>query len=1212
MSGESPSSTVDSSSGSSPTGFEALIREEHARIAASRVPDAQTPGEVDARPKQLEVAPLGVTNEPWVAFTTQDYFGLALSGGGIRSATFNLGLLQALADKGVLKHTDYLSTVSGGGYIGAFWTAWRHRHQASADVFPSEAYKDEEVTVAEQKAAEQKTRAVRDERESARIRHLRQFSRFLMPRVGIAHSETWAGVVAILGGMLPSLSTAVALLGVALYGWFALSVIVLAGNYHRSLWIAPLVFGAITLALHAYMESRWRKANTAGDEKTPVGYAFLCIFTVLASALMVMWLRKIWTSNGDEWKYLVKIWAPPVGVTGSCNFVGEANCRHVRGVVFGASAAWGGVALALLILRSLIVGMLDPTNCVKWSSIFDRTIARLLAPAVVCLGLALTWMAGAWVREFDGEVMVASSGIGLTALFATFRNWLAKPIVRTQGSELWTKFLPWLRPLLPQILANAAFVCFLVVVAILIQTYGLAEGTWLVGSFGALGALLMTLSLFDPARVGMHDFYRSRIARCFLGAARPVLPRPSQLATTEQPLDDLTFAELSQGHARPIHLVCCAANNLSGDPLGGLYRGARSAVVSPAGISIADAWAPMDKLHDLRLSSAITASAAAFNSQMGSISMELGPAVAFLMSALNLRLGLWVPHPLSKSKARSQWFPGWPFFLEMLGLTSCGPETAATKLGLLGSRVHLSDGAHFENLALYELVRRHCRYIIVSDCGADPDYAFADLANAVRRVREDFGVEVELDTNPLRPSSNGRATQHAVVGTIHYDGVTGTDKGRLIYFKPVLTGDEPPDILQYQTRRSRFPQETTADQFYDEAQWESYRRLGEHAVNAALRKISRVGRNPVDGLFLDASQLWQPRPDGHGAISLELSQRYLSLEAAIRQEAPPALRAEFFPEVAEALRGAGPRRPSTEQRAIEAQPAHAASTEDENTRILYFVASALQLMEDVWVALELEIYWSHPLNEGWMNYFQRWASAPSLRRWWPVLRPLYNVGFRDFVRDRFELRLNEPLRNEMGRGAQLKLVPVSPPSDEALDGLAWQQWLLRYPAPNRDDKCAFVYELELEGSNVDGLSKIQVGFLLYCCNESLAQWHEADLFVPQSLNGSGITARFLDAVISYFARSIPEISELRVTFGTEATPDGAAVVDVTQKPFSPLAVKSASKPFTALGRGAASRRDQVHRISFYKSRGFTYLGADARNVMTLDLAHVRKESKAKG
>ncbi|HEY5958159.1 MAG TPA: patatin-like phospholipase family protein, partial [Polyangiaceae bacterium] len=519
---------------------------------------------------ELEVAPLGAANEPWVSFTVQDYFGVALSGGGIRSATFNLGLLQALAEKDVLRHVDYLSTVSGGGYIGAFWTAWRQHHPHG--VFPGTSKED----------IDQSATNHQDPRESARIRHLRQFSRFLMPRVGIAHSETWAGVVAILGGIIPSLTTALALLAVMLYLWFGASAALFAGSDYRSNWLAPLAFGAITLTLHGYMEWRWRVTNTGGEEKEGVGYGVLCCFTVIASALALAGLRWQWPTDGGQFEQLVKAWAPSAQIKW-WDLPAKARCWHQQMTIFGAPAAWTASAIVLLVLRTFTVRWPGYAKCVRWSSVFDRTIARLLAPAVVSSGLGIAWVIAARVREFDGQVTLASSGVGLAALFVWFRNWLAKPVVRTQGSELVTKLLPWLRPLLPQILANAAFVCFLLLVAILIQTYGLSDNGKVTGIVASAGTLLITLCFLDPARVGMHDFYRSRIARCFLGAARPLTraPRPVQLATTEQSNDDMTFASIAR--PVPIHLVCCAANNLSGDPLGSLYRGARSAVVSPVG-----------------------------------------------------------------------------------------------------------------------------------------------------------------------------------------------------------------------------------------------------------------------------------------------------------------------------------------------------------------------------------------------------------------------------------------------------------------------------------------------------------------------------------------------------------------------------------------------------------------------------------------------------
>ena len=252
-----------------------------------------------------------------------------------------------------------------------------------------------------------------------------------------------------------------------------------------------------------------------------------------------------------------------------------------------------------------------------------------------------------------------------------------------------------------------------------------------------------------------------------------------------------------------------------------------------------------------RLGAAITASAAAFNSNMGHISVRVGPAVSFLMTMLNLRLGLWVRHPLAARVGPRRW-PGLLFYREMFGLTSASgriPRRGRTQDRSCATST-CPTAATSRTWRFYELVRRHCRYIIVSDCGADPGVAFDDLGNALRRIREDFGVDISIDVAPLRPDARRhRPRQHVAVGTIHY---SATDRGILLYVKPSLTGDEPPDVLQYQTRNSAFPHEATGDQFYDEAQWESYRRLGLHAANRIFHFVAREDdeRREVGGLVV--------------------------------------------------------------------------------------------------------------------------------------------------------------------------------------------------------------------------------------------------------------------------------------------------------------------------------------------------------------------------
>ncbi len=138
--------------------------------------------------------------------------------------------------------------------------------------------------------------------------------------------------------------------------------------------------------------------------------------------------------------------------------------------------------------------------------------------------------------------------------------------------------------------------------------------------------------------------------------------------------------------------------------------------------------------------------------------------------------------------------------------------------------VHLSDGGHFENLGLYELVRRRCRYIIVSDAGNDPNWSFGDLARVIEMVRIDFGAEVNLDTRPLQPRGETRlADQGFIRGTVTYKDGTIAD---LIYINTVIIDGLPEDIYSYRRTNPKFPEQTTADQFFDEKQFEAYRELG--------------------------------------------------------------------------------------------------------------------------------------------------------------------------------------------------------------------------------------------------------------------------------------------------------------------------------------------------------------------------------------------------
>jgi hypothetical protein len=217
-------------------------------------------------------------------------------------------------------------------------------------------------------------------------------------------------------------------------------------------------------------------------------------------------------------------------------------------------------------------------------------------------------------------------------------------------------------------------------------------------------------------------------------------------------------------------------------------------------------------------------SGAAASPNMGYHSL---PSLALLMTFFNVRLGFWAGNPRNKEGPTV----GLGQLLrELFGMTNDNAKY-----------VYLSDGGHFENLGVYELVKRRCKYIVACDAGADPNYSFEDLGNAIRKCREDIGVEIELDTSPLIPKSTGAkgstskklTARHCAVGTIRYDLADPKgEKGVLVYIKASLTGDEPADVLNYQTAHPTFPHESTADQWFTESQFESYRRLGQHVIEA--------------------------------------------------------------------------------------------------------------------------------------------------------------------------------------------------------------------------------------------------------------------------------------------------------------------------------------------------------------------------------------------
>ena len=1089
-------------------GAAALLTQECAELRGS---------EASRRMRVEAAAPAG---EPFVAFQANDLVGLALSGGGIRSATFNLGLLQGLHRLHFLPRIDILSTVSGGGYIGSYWSSALARGgnaPGRPPIFSTPRHCDEPSgpgTVG--------SHAPLGHVETAAERHLREFGRFLAPRVGLLEVETWTALVAMLSGLLPALAIALAVIGMALVAWLLLTIPIAApGTFDGA---ATMV--VVTLAVFAGFEYLWQKTKLptqdasdarAVDRRRDIcRYRFLCVVTLMAIALLYARLpdgREAWAAPKDNPRACPSFAASE---TEARSFVHEAGCwsvvRHdnagwwrIAGLartsdqgaffspaLFAYSVAWLGAALALLLLR-LAHPLLPGALASGWVPPLDRVMMRVLGLAVFWAAIAGVWHVAVNLPALLYTALGAVTGAGA---FSLLRNWIGVALQKPRRPDTVSRA----KAALPQVLAYVTLALTVVAVGQALVIWCGARADMWQNTVAGMSAVLALGLFIDPAKFGLHAFYRARISRAYGGASNvaPTATAAQNRVSDEQPDDDLPLSRLA---SRPLHLVCCAANDLNGDHLGTLARGARSAVLSKHGFSVgAHAAGP----PTLSLGAAVTASAAAFNSNMGDVSMTLGPAVSFLMTALNLRLGLWVRHPAAAA-ARPRGWPGLLIYRELFGMTAVSGEADGGALLPLMRDVHLSDGGHFENLGLYELIRRHCRYVIASDCGADPQVAFDDLGRALRRVRQDFGVDVSIDIEALRPDEEGQSLQHVAIGRIKY---AEGDEGILLYVKPTLTGDEPADVRQYKTRNDAFPHEGTGDQFYDEAQWESYRRLGLHVTDEVFGVLGFTEAPKADVLFVEAAHRWGPTPPGLEARVLEMTRRVTDLEVDLRDAGALALLHEFFPELG-VLVGAPPR--ATSSGSIE----------------LVLLLRITQVMEDVWLACHLDRWWSHPLNMGWVNLFARWVTAPTFRFWWPLVGPMYSQGFRRFIEARFPVPPGPSVGDTANpwEGTVRRRTGRPDPSDLAAH---WWETRSGQPCPWRGATTAdagphVYYEHVLtrvapatSDTNAPQTKDFQVGLVAVHDRGTVVAWTSDDFFVPPSLWGASLGWHFLKGLLATF------------------------------------------------------------------------------------------------
>jgi hypothetical protein len=585
----------------------------------------------------------------------------------------------------------------------------------------------------------------------------------------------------------------------------------------------------------------------------------------------------------------------------------------------------------------------------------------------------------------------------------------------------------------------------------------------------ALGVCAVLLGLaawrVDVNLFSLHALYGNRLTRCYLGASHD--GRDPDSFINFDPDDDLPLAQLEipadrkdRKYDGPYLLVNAALNLVRGSELAWQERKAEPFLFSPlrCGSPETGFRDTAEYAGGVPLGTAMTVSGAAVSPNSGYSSSA---AMTVLLTVFNARLGAWLGNPKSPYYWQN---PGprvgfWHLFKELFGWTD-------DKSGY----VYLSDGGHFENLGGYELVRRRCRYIIVVDADCDGRHLFENLGNLIRKCRTDFGIPIEIDLDALRRSGEGRVRWHCAVGKVRYDAVDfGTLPGILVYLKPSLTGDEPADVLHYAAQHPAFPHETTADQFFSESQFESYRALGQHVAETVFGDAVEDVRHELEGLkapsdgerrrtavralFASVARRWFALPPDYEASFLNTTRSYTDLHRAMADDARlRRLTLGMYPELAAVLDGPGPGHPL--RQALEAAAAAstvlwprtgeangpasdgapAVTAAGRECAEVHTLVQMLQIMENAWLSLNLDVHYAHPLNRGWMDVFYRWANTPLFRRHWPLLRSEFARGFVSFCEKQVHMGHVEVECKALPPGGALPDILTREFSDEWTDG----------------------------------------------------------------------------------------------------------------------------------------------------------------------------------
>lgn len=837
---------------------------------------------------------------------------VCFSGGGIRSAIFNLGVLQGLAKHGLLDKFHYLSTVSGGGYIGSWLSAWVKRDGGGINSVQDKLNPD---------------RYTANDVEPKEITHLRSYSNYMSPRLGIFSSDTltliavflrnlllnWTVLLPIIAAvlLLPRIILATldlsenkssySLLSILMVGFgaFGAAMILLArpnlktwfkqkyqqddiyysSNADKKVFIwcfAPIIICAFLSVIY------WFNLRNTPDSLSPVYFVLFGIFLFLGGFfLSVPYLfkhygqfKKAKDTKFKSWKFIGRYISNFIekrafsfemfftivcgAIGGYLLYLGAKYFSDIASPIYKLfpetkdDVIFTCLGLPVFLTVFLLAATLYVGLVSKFTDDMDREwIARLggwvLVTIVGWVILSLTVLFGHRLFTFDGspndsinlmKKIITSVG-GVSGIFTLIAGFSEKTPAGETERKLSIK--ERLLALAPQVLAPAfililfAFISY-ITLGLLKKTeltFGLGNPFFLFVVFMTIGAIMGIF--ININKFSLHAIYRERIIRAFLGASNyNFLKNANSFTGLDSANDNIAMKDLVEN--KPFHVVNMTLNLSKPNNLAWQSRKAESFTVTPfycgsSNMGGAGNYRPTAKYggfqsqnkRPITLGTAAAISGAAANPNMGYYTFSA--AVIFLMVLFNIRLGWWLGN--TGLRGNETWQSSTPYWSPIIFLAEALGQTTDER-----GYINLSDGGHFDNLGLYEMVLRRCHLIVVSDAGADSAFSFSDFASAIHKIRVDFGISIEF-SKECEPKTG----RNCAIGTIRYKDVDGPSakNGTIIYFKPTLDGNESIDLINYKRKNSDFPHETTADQFFGETQFESYRKLGLHQIDSIFK-----------------------------------------------------------------------------------------------------------------------------------------------------------------------------------------------------------------------------------------------------------------------------------------------------------------------------------------------------------------------------------------